>query len=340
MHGHLHGLATPVHEISGLGGMFFAWYADGMELLGKQFMYREFKMKKYLHWPCTFVFAIAVTVTLVIFTEVLADMPSPPLQPARSKPTYNADNGHPSWLISPESASLRQERSKSDTLRVEVQSSLVAAPQRRTFIGTAWAIASGYVVTSSHVVAESNEVVLINTLGEEIPAWTILKDESKDLALLEVSDAQRLPPALPLAATEARLGTSVFTIGFPRADVMGRTPKLSTGVISCVTGLRDNPSIYQTTMPIQPGNSGGPLVNMKGEVVGVVKSMLAIKDSAGEKFQMLQNASCVLKIDCLRDLLRALPNQGPMIDVLPRHNDSLETLAARVKDSVMIIRAR
>jgi S1-C subfamily serine protease len=207
-------------------------------------------------------------------------------------------------------------------------------------IGTAWPIASGYVVTNNHVVSESSEVILVSTSGRQMRAWAVIRDELHDIAFLEVKDLQELPPALPLAASQARLGASVFTIGFPLADVMGATPKLSDGIISGVYGLNDDPESYQTTVPIQPGNSGGPLINMKGEVVGVVKSMLGIRDETNGIIHMLHNISCVLKIRCVRDLFALLPRQDAVIRSLPNDSDSLEELAERIQASVLIVIAR
>jgi len=207
-------------------------------------------------------------------------------------------------------------------------------------IGSAWPVASGYVVTNNHVIADSKDIVLMTVLGQKIPAWAVIRDEVNDIALLEVSDSHKLPSALPLANSQARLGASVFTIGFPRVDVMGKTPKLSNGVVSGVNGLRDDPQSYQTTVPIQPGNSGGPLFNMRGEVVGVVKSMLALRDEAQGNLQILDNVSCALKIDCVQSLLTMLPKRSPVIDTLPSHSDTLESLADRLQTSVLIVIAR
>jgi S1-C subfamily serine protease len=123
--------------------------------------------------------------------------------------------------------------------------------------GTAWPIASGYAVTNNHVVAGVEQVSLIDVSGRELKASVVLRDEAHDLAVLGVAGSQGLPPALPLAANATRLGSSVFTIGYPRIDTMGRTPKLTEGIISSVNGFMDDPASYQVSVPIQPGNSGG-----------------------------------------------------------------------------------
>jgi len=207
-------------------------------------------------------------------------------------------------------------------------------------IGTAWPIASGYVVTSNHVVSDTDSVTLVDASGREISARVIIRQENRDFALLEVDDPSSLPPAIPLARSQERLGASIFTIGFPRIDVMGKTPKLSIGVISSVNGFYDDPGSYQTTVPIQPGNSGGPVLNFKGEAVGVVTSMLGIRDEATGSINMLQNSSRVTKIDPMKDMLARLPKKDGVVRELPRDKDSLEDLADRIQKSVLIVVAR
>jgi len=203
--------------------------------------------------------------------------------------------------------------------------------------GTAWPISSRYVVTNSHVVSEGSKVTLVSSQGEEIPASAVLRDETNDIIILEVKAPHVLPPALPLAQSQARLGASVFTIGYPRIDFMGRAPKLSIGVISGESGLRDDPESIQTTVPIQPGNSGGPLLNMKGEVVGVVKSMLGVRDTAAGSLYVLQTTSCALKIKCVQELVYQLPQKEGRVNPPQIFSNDLETLAGRIKDSILLV---
>ncbi len=203
--------------------------------------------------------------------------------------------------------------------------------------GTGWPISSRYVVTNSHVVSEGSKVTLVTSQGEEIPASAVLRDEANDIVILEVKHPHTLPPALPLAKSQAKLGASVFTIGFPRVDFMGRAPKLSIGVISGESGLRDDPGSIQTTVPIQPGNSGGPLLNMKGEVVGVVRSMLGVRDTADGSLQVLQTTSCALKVKCVQELLYQLPQKDSQANLPSVCSNDLETLAGRLKDSVLLV---
>ncbi len=229
----------------------------------------------------------------------------------------------------------QQLRNESAAL-IATHSSEILTEERPLSIGTGWPTNYGYVVTNNHVVSTSDEVTLVNVQGKYLAATVILRDIENDIAFIKVENPSELPPALPLSEKHQRLGSSVFTIGFPRIDVMGKTPKLSDGIISSVNGINDNPFSYQITVPIQPGNSGGPLINMHGEVVGMVTSMLGLKNPETGFEYTLQNVNYAVKSGLIKQLLKHADTQE-MIEELPRNEGSLEALANRVKDSVLIV---
>ena len=168
-----------------------------------------------------------------------------------------------------------------------------AAPSARS--GTGWFAAPGLVVTSLHVVEGKNALSVVTSSGDTLSASLVRSDAQRDLALLRVSGAHEAT-ALPVAAAEARIGANVFTIGFPHTGVMGIKPKLTTGVISARSGIRDDPDSYQISVPVQAGNSGGPLLDEQGHVVGIVTAKL----SAGAMYQstrdMTQNVNYAVKV--------------------------------------------
>ncbi|RZB31332.1 MAG: hypothetical protein SRB2_04857 [Desulfobacteraceae bacterium Eth-SRB2] len=88
------------------------------------------------------------------------------------------------------------------------------------------------------------------------------------------------------------------------------------------------------------GQQCGPLLNMNGEVVGMVTSMVGIRDEKDGSIYRLKNASCSLKVDLIKDLGSMLPQQEPMKKSLPTHSDSLKTLSMRLNGSVLIVVAR
>lgn len=137
-----------------------------------------------------------------------------------------------------------------------------------TATGTGFFISSeGWLLTNQHVVKDSTEVDIRDADGTIRKAKVVKADAKEDVALLRAVD----PPKnwLGFRAGELEMGADVCTVGYPNATVQGVEPKYTTGTVSSLTGIRDDKENYQTTVPVQPGNSGGPLVDMKtGEAVG------------------------------------------------------------------------
>jgi S1-C subfamily serine protease len=207
-------------------------------------------------------------------------------------------------------------------------------------IGTAWPVAPGYLVTNNHVVSDADTITLIDQAGKEWAAWPILLDEMNDIAFLSVRDAQDLPPALPLGDGRAELDTRVFTVGFPSEETSGREPTRSHGKICGLNGTGGDDASYRTTVSVRHGNSGGPLINMTGEVVGVVRSMLAYRDTASDQTHLLKNASCAVKIDALKELLDFLPEKRPVIQPTAQPTGNPEALYNTVAHSVLRVVAQ
>lgn len=194
---------------------------------------------------------------------------------------------------------------------------------------------SGFVVgariaTNHHVIDGASRITVFFADGRSAPARVEASDAKRDLAVLVADGA--LPRGLPLAADEAGMGAEVFTLGFPLTGLMGANAKLSTGIVSSRTGLRDDPHSYQVSVPVQAGNSGGPLLNGRGEVVGVITSKLAVDQVYRSTGDLPQNVNYAVKAEGLRSLL-----SGPAGDPLPAEAAGLEALVARVGPAVVRI---
>ncbi|MCX7866845.1 MAG: serine protease [Limisphaera sp.] len=131
----------------------------------------------------------------------------------------------------------------------------------------------GLFITSAHVVEEATRIQVKTVAGKK-HATVLRVDNDKDLALLRVELVKGTVPALNVATNPISLGAQVFTIGYPMVELQGSRPKYTDGNISGLAGLLDDPDQMQISVPVQPGNSGGPLVDMNGDVVGVVASRL------------------------------------------------------------------
>ncbi len=162
----------------------------------------------------------------------------------------------------------------------------------------------GYLLTNWHVVEESSKVKVKCAKGV-FPAEVIKSDRSKDLALLKINGQFR---ALPFAPSEnVSLGEAAFTIGFPNVQLQGMEPKFTDGKISSLSGLRDDPDRYQISVPVQPGNSGGPLVDDRGKVIGVVVARLNDMTVLRTSGSLPQNVNYAIKGQIAADFAKHLP---------------------------------
>ena len=131
----------------------------------------------------------------------------------------------------------------------------------------------GLFITNAHVVDDSVRIE-VKTVAGRRTATVLKSDKGKDLALVKVSVVKGTVSMLSISTNSMMLGQQVFTIGFPLVEVQGSKPKYTGGTISSLAGIRDDPSRMQISVPVQPGNSGGPLANARGEIVGVIVSRL------------------------------------------------------------------
>lgn len=184
-----------------------------------------------------------------------------------------------------------------------------AAPQPEATVvsGTCFFVAkAGIAATNRHVIDGATDIALIDARGRVHAAKVLRQDKDVDLAVLEAVTAHDVAP-LPLARdADVPLGEPVFTIGFPVPGVLGNDPKFSEGSLGGQTGL-GAAWLYQVTVPVQPGNSGGPLVDHRGLVVGVIVSKLRADRLMVEQGVTPENVNFAIKSVELRRMLRGLP---------------------------------
>jgi len=208
-----------------------------------------------------------------------------------------------------------------------------------TYTGTGWVTEGGYIVTNNHVIEGQIQVkVRFNSLGdEEYLATVALSDHHNDLAILQIDNTKKkMVKGIPIASKLSRIGAEVFTIGYPKSGVMGTNPKVTDGIISSLSGIQDDPRIIQTTVSIQMGNSGGPLLTMNGEVVGVTTSTLRAQVSK-KGIDVPQNVNYAVKSAYVSALLSQLPIDStyPMMTILI--NAKLEDMIPKIQDSIVQI---
>jgi S1-C subfamily serine protease len=193
---------------------------------------------------------------------------------------------------------------------------------------------NGYLVTNHHVVRDSNKV-RVQTSSGLLDTVVIRTDAASDLALLKVTGT--FDALSVVSSRNARLGATVATIGYPNIGLQGIEPKLSKGDISSLSGLQDDVRYFQISVPVQPGNSGGPLFDERGNVVGVVSAQLSQKAALESSGALAQNVNYAVKSSYLLSFLEAVPEVSDGL-LEPNTNDQkFEAVVDDVKKATVLI---
>jgi S1-C subfamily serine protease/antitoxin component YwqK of YwqJK toxin-antitoxin module len=165
----------------------------------------------------------------------------------------------------------------------------------------------GFIATNYHVIQDAPEIWVLckqNGIKKKFKATIFQTDKINDLAIIKITDSTFVPlPKLPYQFTNKTIavGNEVFSLGYPIPDVMGETVKFTDGKISSLTGINDDVTKYQVTAPIQNGNSGGPLFDNSGNVVGIIESGLN-----KEKYNS-ENVNYAVKSMILKNIVDLVP---------------------------------
>jgi S1-C subfamily serine protease len=195
----------------------------------------------------------------------------------------------------------------------------------------------GYLITNHHVVTGTTSVSL--KVGDStIPAKIVSIDASSDLALLK---AEGSFTALPVSSSRGvSLGESVATVGFPDIELQGLAPKYTRGEINSLSGPRDDPNYFQISVPVQPGNSGGALVDQRGNVIGVVSAKLSARTALFFTQQLPENVNYAIKGSLLLAFLESQPDVVAKLKIPNTADIKSSDVAEHVKAAAAIIIAR
>jgi len=160
----------------------------------------------------------------------------------------------------------------------------------------------GFILTNAHVVDACEEVRIA---GQRYPATLVRKDSENDLALLRSTEG-RAEAAVLRAGPMVRAGDAAIAVGFPLAGLLASEPNVTVGGVSALAGLRDDFRFLQITAPVQPGNSGGPLLDVSGNVIGIVTAKLDALRVARATGDVPQNINFALNVSVARVFLDAL----------------------------------
>lgn len=162
--------------------------------------------------------------------------------------------------------------------------------------------AAGHLITNEHVVRRCDRITGRLASGEVFPLSLVASDPRNDLAVLKGAGGRAFAS---LRRSTPPLGERVVVYGFPLSGELAASGNLTTGLISASTGLRGDSGQFQISAPIQPGNSGGPVLDDQGLVVAVVQSKLDAARAHRVTGDVPQNVNFAIKGNVLKSFLEA-----------------------------------
>ena len=167
--------------------------------------------------------------------------------------------------------------------------------------GTGFAVSySGHVVTNNHVINGCSKIK-IHQGGRSIPATVVSKDTINDLALLK--GEFRPVQIFKFSRNDPQLMQDVYVAGYPFGKGISSSVKVTKGIVSSLTGMGNNFSNLQIDAALQPGNSGGPIVNDNGNVIGVAVAKLDLKQAIKKWGVIPENINFGIKTNLVVNLL-------------------------------------
>jgi S1-C subfamily serine protease len=206
-------------------------------------------------------------------------------------------------------------------------------------VGTGFFVSkSGYFVTNHHVVEDAKEVRLTLKNGTKLLAEMIATDPANDVAIGKVASTDSW---LTLDGDEIlKKGDEVIALGYPLIAIQGQSQKATFGRVNALSGIKDDVRFLQVDVPIQPGNSGGPLLNSKGRVIGVITATLNQIITLRTSGALPQNVNYAVKVDYVSPLLKQYVQLTVPDSKKELSDHKMSTIVEQSEDAVFLIIAK
>ena len=173
--------------------------------------------------------------------------------------------------------------------------------------------ATGYIITNAHVVQNAKNIIVENKKGDQFSARPIYSNTVTDLAILKITDTafkkvNGLPYTFP--KTTAELAEPIFTLGYPREEVV-----YGEGYLSAKSGYYGDTTSYQISISVNPGNSGGPVIDKDGEVIGIISSKETNADGVVFAIKSKNIYTALKEIKKDKDITIKLPTVNSLKDL-------------------------
>lgn len=200
--------------------------------------------------------------------------------------------------------------------------------------GTGFALKDGYIMTNYHVISDARQIKIQGINGDfltEYGVQVVGVDKSNDLALLKIlgevpTGFDAIPYGIKTSISD--VGENIFVLGYPLTATMGEEIKLTNGIISARTGFDGDVTTYQLSAPVQPGNSGGPMFDEDGNVIGVICA----------KHVGAENVAYAVKTSQVKNLIESISDLSILNTKNTLQGKSLKDQVKEVKNYVYLIK--
>lgn len=187
--------------------------------------------------------------------------------------------------------------------------------------GTGFFISPNLIVTNAHVVDDIENVKFLKA-GIIYDGKVILQNRNNDLALIETDSTNDKYFEL-ISSKDYNIADTIFVMGYPMSDILGGDIKVTNGVVSALSGTKEDQNYIQISAPIQPGNSGGPVMNYQYKVVGIATASLSEVYVFKKKNTLPQNVNFAIKSDIAKFLFSDKVKDINKNNVVSNINDAI-----------------
>lgn len=196
----------------------------------------------------------------------------------------------------------------------------------------------GLIATCYHVL-EGNAIFKVrDSNGRLHAAALVTKDVANDLALIQI-DQKKTPSFAIRKSSDVRKGEEVFVLGFPNIQMQGTDAKVTQGIISAISGIGGEPNSFQISAAVQPGNSGGPLFDRAGNVIGVVSAKLSQTAALKASGVLPENVNYAVKSNYLIEMISTArkPHSVVANPTSKPSPDSVASIVARAEQNTVLV---
>jgi S1-C subfamily serine protease len=224
---------------------------------------------------------------------------------------------------------------------VKLYPSVASAPvQQVGATGTGFFITPTVVITNAHVVNGCSKITIVYQNDIIRRARVLAMDKDNDVAVLIIDEAiAQIRPLFVANSNSVLVGERAYTLGYPVPDGQGYNAKFTDGLVNSLTGIGDQPRWFQISTPIQPGNSGGPLLDSKGRVIGITSASASIASFYRITGTLPQNVNFAVKSNYILSVMIGLSEGTNLSKNEPTNVLEPTEIAKIASQAVVLIKA-